>query len=217
MKSCFLKRNGSAALRVFFQGWGFDEAAAAELKDAASSDVLVCFDYSDWYNALESILAQYQEHYLAAWSLGVYAAAKCWRNELPRPASALAINGTLRPIDAAFGIAPAIFEGTIHHWPNEAARKKFAARLTGNDRSIAIPCRRSWESQLGELEFLKDEILASAEPENCYTAAVIGGNDRIFPAGNQSAFWRERKIECREMAIPHAFFGKLPWGEVFPQ
>ena len=114
MKTVFLKRENTPALRIFFNGWSRD----AHCFDGWTSDcdVLEVHDYTELDTAVFSeLLKPYSELHLAAWSLGVWAAAKVFEKVSVRLDSALALNGTLVPVHADYGIAPEIFDGTIIH------------------------------------------------------------------------------------------------------
>lgn len=53
--------------------------------------------------------------FVFAWSFGVYAAAYWLRKENLSPTMAVAINGTLSPIDDELGIPVGVFNGTLEN------------------------------------------------------------------------------------------------------
>ena len=202
MKFTWQQRTGSARLLLFFHGWSMDDTVfTADGGDGA--DILICFDYTDRKSAPDwrELGRRYGAIDLAAWSLGVWAAAAMLAGSGLNFRRSVAINGSLRPLNADFGIAPAIFNGTAEHWHEETARRNFYRR-TGC--GMAIP-RRSWEEQQRELRMLAAAIAGSAMPENCFRTAVIGGRDRIFGAGNLRRFWdMQDGVRIRELPeLPH--------------
>lgn len=193
MKQLFLQRAGQGKLLLFFHGWSMDETVLAPAGFPADYDILCCYDYREL--SVPEGLEGYQERILVAWSLGVWAAAQC---RLPRFDRAIAVNGTLRPVSAEYGIDPAIFSGTAANWLDPAARRAFYRRTGG-----AEPAREP-EEQRGELLELERQITSTPVPEDCYDLALTGLRDRIFPAARQQAFWGDK---ARATDWPHAFPG----------
>ena len=201
---------GSDRLIVFFTGWGMDHRAAAHL-DAAGYDVWSVADYTEPVEL--TIPARYRERHLVAWSLGVRAAAECGGEYT----DALAVNGTLRPIDAAEGIAPEIFDGTIRNWPEERARERFMLRMTGSRAALeAFPRpERTADSQLAELRALAERFRGGDAGRGFYTRALIGTRDKIFPAAAQRNAWDRAGVPATEFEAPHAPFAQFhSWDEV---
>ena len=130
MKTVFLHQGG-AELLIFFNGWSRDESDVSGL--TAPFAVLEVHDYTD-LNAAELLdrIRPYSRLHLAAWSLGVWAAASVFENTDVRFESTLALNGTLYPAHPEFGIAPDIFDGTISNWPEPVARERFLRRMAGS-------------------------------------------------------------------------------------
>ncbi len=206
MKTTFLQQKQSDRLLLFFHGWGMDPGLFQHLEQAGF-DVLVAWDYRQ-LTPLPS-LSQYREIRLLAWSLGVWVAAV---TELPQLSQAIAVNGTLQPIDPEFGIQPEIFQGTIDHWLDEQARERFQQRVIG-PVAAGKQARRPATSGSGLLRQpidQRDELIAlqhhiSKRPaaENIYHGALISGRDRIFSPLIQRRFWKKLGIpftECPEAA-----------------
>ena len=213
MKKIWIKRENTQELLLFFNGWGMDEKPCRQLAFDEGLDILMIYDYT----VPESIedLADYRAVHLVAWSLGVFAAAKVLAGiEL---ASALAINGTLKPINEDEGIAPAIFQGTIDSW-SEAARMKFNRRMCGikyNREFNANLPERSIDSQKAELIALKEQILNSPVPENIFREAIISLDDKIFTRHAQEKHWTDARIPIKIIDEPHYFFPALKsWKEL---
>ena len=192
MKCDFLARGRDPdRLLMVFHGWSRSAGDLADWAENAPGDVLVFSDYAELPETCPAALAEYREFRVLAWSLGVWAAGCCcgklWK---VRPAEALAVNGTLEPLSADYGIAPAIFFGTAEHWLNPAARRKFNHRMGGPAGGIP-ESDRAPENQQKELFALAEAIARFGTPENIFTRAVVGGRDRIFPAAAQLAAWRK--------------------------
>jgi biotin synthesis protein BioG len=126
MKKLWINKKNNPDLLLFFNGWGMDEKPFNHLAVDNDLDILMVYDYTTLDDVKE--LDAYKTVHLVAWSLGVFAAAKVLAGK--KFASAVAINGTLKPIDEGEGIAPAIFQGTIDLW-SEASRMKFNRRMCG--------------------------------------------------------------------------------------
>jgi len=218
MKTQFLIRNGSRGLLVFFNGWSRDGADAAGLKSGC--DVLEVHDYSDLESgSLFGFMAQYDELHLAAWSLGVWAAAAVFEHSSFHFDTALALNGTLHPVHPDCGIAPEIFDGTVANWLLPAARERFLRRMAGSAEAaqrLPIP-ERSPEDQQTELAAIRGFSSERAVPANPYTRAVSGRRDRIIPFAAQENFWRTRpETAFAAVDLPHyPFDGLSCWEEVF--
>ncbi|MDD5697329.1 MAG: DUF452 family protein [Victivallaceae bacterium] len=217
MKKLWIKRQNSAALSVFFNGWGMDERPFSHLKPGAGTDLLMIYDYTEPDNGgeLRRIMTGYDTVHLTAWSLGVFAAAQALAGM--NFASATAINGTLKPRDAEEGIPPAIFQGTIASW-NEAARVKFNRRMGGvqyGRQFAAASPARSTADQRTELTALQERIVGSPVPANIFHQAIIGLNDKIFTRRAQEKHWTRARIPIRIITEPHYFFSALKsWDEL---
>ncbi len=215
MNRVWLRRAGESRLLIFFNGWSCDAGCLRHLQSGAF-DVLAVYDYTE-PGELASAVAGYESVALAAWSLGVWAAAECFENTGIKFTSALAINGTLFPVDDARGIPVAVFDGTLDHWDDGRVRKKFAFRMGGGAGSPLSPeSARPPEEQRNELAALRRRILArSAPPRNLFDRAVIGARDRIFPPGAQRAAWAYSGTEVVELPLPHDPLPRLStWEEV---
>lgn len=217
MKIEFVHRNGGDKLLVFFNGWSRSASDAAAL--AAPFDVLEVHDYTDLDPAeLLKQIRTYSQIRLAAWSLGVWAAAAVLEGCGIRFDSALALNGTLHPVHPEYGIAPEIFDGTIANWTVPAARERFLRRMAGSGAAARLlpDVRRSAEDQQAELAAIRKQAAERPVPRNIYTAAAMGRQDRIIPFAAQEKFWKTRpEIPAAALDLPHYPFGGLScWEEV---
>lgn len=213
MKKIWISKKDSAELILFFNGWGMDERPFGHLAVPDGFDILMTYDYTKLESLADDIKG-YSRIHLVAWSLGVYAAAEIMQDI--EFASATAINGTLKPIDAAEGIAPAVFQGTIDSW-SEVAALKFNRRMCGkyNKEFKASAPERSTDDQKNELVALSKRIQNKPIPDNIFRQAVIGVGDRIFLREAQEKHWHDARIHLRIVDEPHYFFPALKnWKEM---
>ncbi len=216
MKKLWINRQNAPELLLFFNGWAMDEKPFKQLTVNNELDVLMVYDYTV-LEALEDF-SDYKAVHLAAWSLGVFAAAKVLAGV--KFASTLAINGTLKPIDEEEGIAPAIFQGTMDSW-SEAGRMKFNRRMCGVKYGRQFKANfpaRSVDEQKAELIALQEQIVNNPAPENIFQQAIIGLGDKIFTRRAQEKHWQNARIPMRIIDEPHYFFPALKsWNDIlFP-
>ena len=213
MKKLWINKHNTPELLLFFNGWGMDEKPFKHLTADNKLDILMIYDYT----SLEDIeeLKDYKTIHLAAWSLGVFVAAKVLAGM--KFASSVAINGTLKPIDENEGIAPAIFQGTIDSW-SEVSRMKFNRRMCGIEHGKQLKANfpdRSIESQKSELIALQEQITNSLVPENIFQHALVSVNDKIFSRHNQETHWKNIRIPLTIIDEPHYFFPELKsWKDI---
>ena len=217
MKTVFLRQSGGNELLIFFNGWSRDQSDVAAL--SAPFDVLEVHDYTDLNSdELFRRIRSYAKLHLAAWSLGVWAAAAVFENSDIHFESALALNGTLVPVHPEYGIAPEIFDGTIANWLIPAARERFLRRMAGSASAAqSLPeTARSPEDQQTELAAIRRQAAERPVPHDLYTHAVLGRQDRIIPFSAQENFWKtqpDTKIIVAD--LPHyPFAGCSGWAKV---
>jgi biotin synthesis protein BioG len=224
MKAEWIVRQGSPDLLLFFNGWGMDRRVADWLVSAwpgDGRDIAVLCDYRDlalpgW---LGEAMAEARSVDLAAWSLGVWAAANARLEKIDR---AVAINGTPTPVDAERGIPPEIFAGTLEGW-NDANRKRFERRMTGGVPPEIVEAARSDRAAADQQAELRSigEAAARFPAESAaswkFSKALIGGRDLIFSAENQRLAWHEAEVRVTEIAaMPHFPFAHIAgWRELF--
>lgn len=197
-------------LILYFAGWGTPPELVADWARPANCDVLLCWDYRDLTLAFD--FSPYARVHVLAWSLGVWAAD----NSLPKTltlASATAVNGTPQPIDDAFGIPTAIFNGTLDGLQGKFAqrtREKFERRMTGDAARLAayrqLP-QRDLDDITAELQAVQNTVLQkTSSMPIAWQRAIIGEQDAIFPPDNQNNYWRTLAPECRleHLKAPHA-------------
>ena len=216
MKNVFLRQSGGNELLIFFNGWSRDVSDVFTL--TAPFDVLEVHDYTDLNSdELFRLIRPYSRLHLAAWSLGVWAAAAVFEHAGVRFESALALNGTLHPVHPEYGIAPDIFDGTISNWPDAGARERFLRRMAGSGPAAQLLPKpeRSPENQQNELIAIRQQSSERNIPVNPYTKAVLGQRDRIIPFAAQERFWAGQGITAVTADLPHyPFAGLSSWEEV---
>lgn len=204
MQSNWINKTKNSKCILYFSGWAMDENAISHLE---FEDFDVCMFNN--YQALTAIdtkeFKQYAEIYVIAWSMGVWVGAKSLTNTKLKICKAIAINGTLNPIDAQNGIPPDIFEATIKGW-DEKNRMRFNMRVLGglaqyktHNNKIG---KQSLSTQLKELKYLQQEVINSEAQTFQYESALIGTNDHIFPTSNQLNHWTG-KTRIIEKDLPH--------------
>lgn len=200
MKTTWIKKEGAEELLLFFNGWGMDRRIAdyllgESLSEGFEPDLLLCHDYSTLEpepGVLREV-SQYGRITIVAWSFGVWAAQHM---ELPPIARAIAINGTLHPVNAQKGITPQVFQATLANW-SEESRHRFNRRMCGTGEVLALfsgmsPDREAAD-QREELERLQKHVLTEGltdGPAWQYDHAIIGGRDLVFPSRQQYHAWR---------------------------
>jgi biotin synthesis protein BioG len=168
-------------------------------------DLLLCYDYRNL--ELDAIVMEEMSHYnritLVAWSFGVWVAQQ---TTLPPIAEAIAINGTISPVDAEKGIRPDVFMATLSTW-SEENRNRFNRRMCGSSETLAlftsISPNRSAVDQQEELARLQEHLQTAGTTTAAwsYNHAIIGGRDLIFPAQQQSSAWK---------GIPQTLISDMP-------
>lgn len=205
MKKSFIHQNPDAdTLILFFNGWGMDERAVAHLTADEKTNVVMLNAYS-LMNFYFDESFRYNKIHVVAWSLGVWVANQ-WMSRSGIPVtSAIAINGTVHPIDASRGIAPEVFQATIDNW-NERSRERFNARMFKTkgvyDAHRDLMPHRDCEDQHQELLFFKSHVLAGEIPLASWSKALVGDDDLIFLPANQVNAWQGH-AEIVDIKAPH--------------
>ena len=213
MKIDFLRRCGSPTLELFFAGWGMDSrpfAWAADSPHTASCDFAVCYEYTDMeldgpdkasvnqananqasVNLAMSDTRGYSEVRVRAWSLGVYAASLVLPGLGCNVSTAVAINGTLWPVDDDLGIPHAVYDATAANLSAESL-ERFNRRMCGAHRAIFESRKplRSVDSLRAELLHIRECAADRSRPQfTGWTQAVLSSRDKIFPIANMRRAW----------------------------
>ena len=201
----FLRRAQCPTLELFFAGWGMDSrpfAWAADSPHSAHCDFAVCYDYTDMTLDAEA-LRPYREVRVRAWSLGVYAASLVLPGLHCAVSSALAINGTLTPVDDTLGIPVAVYDATLENLCAESV-DRFNRRMCGAHRAVfeARKPVRTVDSLLAELRHIRE---CAAHKDRAqftgWSMAILSKKDRIFPIANMRKAWSA--IPVVELDEPH--------------
>lgn len=187
-------------------GWGMDDKPFGELS-FPGYDIAVAWDYTD--EAFDAtLLARYREVVVIAWSMGVYESNRLLP-QLKLPVSlAIAVNGTLHPVDDTRGIPVDIFNGTLATL-NERNLEKFRRRMCGSrdnlEQFLAHAPRRTLESLHHELAAIGKRALTAApsgaSPSLRWDIAIAARQDLIFPYPNQVNAWSG--IPCHSIDASH--------------
>ena len=194
----FLRCSGSPTLELFFAGWGMDSrpfAWAADSPHTADCDFAVCYDYTDIQldkvNQANAKLHGYSKVRVRAWSLGVYAASLVLPDMGCAISTAVAINGTLWPVDDELGIPHAVYDATAANLTAESL-ERFNRRMCGAHRPIFEARRplRTVDSLRAELLHIRECAADRGRAQfTDWTKAVLSSRDRIFPIANMRRAW----------------------------
>ena len=203
MRYKWLNKVNNQKLIIFFNGWGMDEKVVTHL-DCEDFDLLMFYDYNTLDTDFDfSLLNIYSEKKLIAWSMGVMIGSKYInKNTLTQ---AIAINGTLKPIDTEYGIHPRIYDLTVKGF-DENGRDKFISSMFEEKRNIN--CSRDIKNQHSELIALKNY---QADSNFKYNKILISDNDKIIPTKSQTKFWG---IEPNLKGGHCPFFSFTKWSEL---
>lgn len=221
---------GASRLILFFNGWGAPPELFRRLAVPPATDCWIAYDYRNL--TFDDAIRQYTDILLIAWSLGIWVAEQIGRRYPSLPIrSAVAVNGTPRPIDAGYGIPPALFQGTLAHLSREGI-DRFTRRICGN-RSILETYRqapaRPTDAVEEELLSLHQAIL-SEETQRVSTAqdvlqalpayipwsqAILSRHDRIFPPENLRRYWSGRCPVFEAEAPHYPFYLWTQWNELW--
>ena len=220
MKYSWINKSDNRELLVFFNGWAMDYKPFAHIA-TDSFDVIEICDYTtpNLDIDLHKIASRYTKTTLIAWSLGVWSAANILQQQNFTPDIAIAVNGTVSPIDSEFGIAPDVFQATIDNF-SDTANTNFNRRMCKNKNNFKFfidnhPARSADEQKL-ELISLQSQI-AKKDLANCdlFDIAIIGTQDKIIPAKNQLNFWNNKSVKVIKTKQPHYLFADIKsWQEI---
>lgn len=225
-------RPNARHLLICFVGWSasptiFRQLETETAEEKEETDIWICYDYCDLSFAEEP--GKYESIRIIAWSLGVWVADYLFSHNLSPYRSAvktaIAVNGTGRPIDDTYGIPPAIFEGTLQHLTPDGI-DRFIRRMCGSRSILAeyarIPSRPLDEiaAELHHLYGAIKEEAASQTPVASpipWTGAIISIQDRIFPPAHLRRYWQGR-CPVREIDAPHyPFYLWKKWNDLWKQ
>lgn len=215
MKIKWLNKKNNPYCILFFNGWGMDEYAVSHL-EIGNFDLCMFNDYST-VEKIKPKFKEYDEVYLVAWSLGVWAANKALLESDIIIKKSIALNGTLKPIDEREGIAPNIFRSTLENWDGRN-RSKFNLRVLGGKKQYDLfsemISKRSLSCQKAELESIYREAVSVKIKEMDFDVAFIGTNDLIFASKNQKKHWNNKTRIVMFNTSHFPFINFENWNEI---
>lgn len=213
MQRCWLVHENRPACILFLPGWGMDPVPFRSIP-ADGYDVFMAYDYREIAPvALMEETRSYPSLHLLAWSMGIWIAGKFLSGYRERFSSALAINGTLTPIDAEKGIASETYAAMIREFSSDRLEMFYRDMFdddAGASRFLASRPDRSAASLREELRIMQEKYAKLGPGEDIFSRRLVGSRDRIFPARSQVRSWgRER---CETIRVAHfPFYGWPSW------
>lgn len=199
MEKTWLHKNNHQTLIVFCNGWGMDERPFHPLA-AQNCDVLMISDYREMAPASDvlELTGSYDAVFLIAWSMGVWAGQRIFAGKQEMFKAAIAVNGTLCPIDNRFGIPEEIIAGTLRNFSEGSQAKLYRRMCRDKNGRLSfqknLPAR-SLQSQKEELEALLMRCDCLTVGESIYSHIVIADKDLVMPTENQLHFWQSCNIK----------------------
>ncbi|MGL4410550.1 MAG: pimeloyl-ACP methyl esterase BioG family protein [Bacteroidales bacterium] len=193
MQYHFINESQNQGVILFFAGWGVDYRPFSHW-NFPGYDILICYNYSSLeFN--RSLVKEYKEVVLVAWSFGVWVASRCLKDSDIKFAHTMAINGTVQAIDDNNGIPNPIFDGTLNRL-SSSSLEKFNLRMCGGNRELLSQYKeyypeRDIDSLTNELSFIGREYRSSESVSFFWDEVIIGSRDLIFPTTNQLNGWSE--------------------------
>ena len=217
MKSKWLHRRKNKKLILFCNGWGMDENPFIPLK-SREWNVLMFHDYISLEPDLNlnSLFYDYKEIVLIAWSMGVWAGQQLFSSFRENLKTALAINGTLCPVDNQYGIPVDVVLATLNNF-DELKRRKFYHRMCRKQNNYRLFLEnqptRSVGSQKRELSHLLTTVDCDKQNEPIYNSVLVGDHDYIVPTASQLKFW-PKQIVKQINAYHFLFYAYKCWDEI---
>ena len=172
------------------------------------ADVLMLYDYRSLDDTPLAEVHGRPQLYLLAWSMGVWAAA--WlkqHSELFSTLhfhSAIAVGGTLRPVDDQHGIPVQGFADMLRELSVEKAEAFYRSMFDREEEAECFLRHRPQRTcaELGEeLGCLHELCRCSMDMPDIFSRRIVTNRDRIFPARNQLRAWGRQR--CHAAALPH--------------
>ena len=215
MNKIWLNRQHNRRCILFFNGWGMDENAVNHL-EIGNFDICMFNDYNP-VSTLDETVSEYEEIYVIAWSLGVWAAGQALHKSRIKPTKSIALNGTQIPIDTENGINPELYMATLEGW-NERNRNKFNMRILGGREQYQqlnnrLP-NRTVDHQKDELEVILQQSTKNSSMELLFDYAFVGKGDLIFAPENQKNYWKNRAKIIKTNAPHYPFADFTTWNQI---
>jgi len=218
VRSKWLHRKNNKRLILFCNGWGMDEHPFVPLT-SREWNVLMFYDYSSSLIPdldLYGLFKDYREIVLVSWSMGVWVGQQLFSPFREDLKTALAVNGTLCPVDDQYGIPVGVALATMDSF-DEQQRGKFYHRMC-RDRDqyrlfLENQPARSVGSQQRELVHLLKIVDCDKQIEPVYNCALVGNHDYIVPTANQLNFW-SKQIVRQVNGYHFLFYAYKCWDEL---
>ena len=217
MESKWLHQKKSKKLIVFCNGWGMDEHPFTPI-GSKEWNVLMFYDYADLNHNqdLHKLFNEYEDIVLIAWSMGVWAGQQLFKPFVKKLTAALAINGTLCPIDDQFGIPEAVVKATLCNL-DEKQRLKFYFRMCRDrvlyQKFLENQPLRSIGNQKNELASLLRSTRCHPDEQSIYNFVFVAEQDLIMPTKSQLNCWTEKTIH--QVGGSHfVFYAYNNWDEI---
>ncbi|TRX64266.1 DUF452 family protein [Carboxylicivirga sp. M1479] len=219
MKYSWLHKTNAEQLILYFNGWSCDEKPFQFLK-SKKADVLMFYDYRS-ISLPEEVLSQldkYSRVYVVAWSFGVWVAQMLMYPIKHKIYEAIAINGTLKPLDIECGIPLPIAMGTLAGL-SEVNLEKFHKRMFCHrsqwERFNNRKPERLIDDVKNELFLLYQHFKVQKLQTKFYNKAIIGSEDRIFSSENQMRYWERNNTRILKLKQGHfCFYEFTTWQDI---
>jgi biotin synthesis protein BioG len=219
MQTCWLSRTGQPSCLLFFAGWGMDPEPFRTFAPQGH-DLLLVYDYRE-LNEPEpaAFLPQgYQHLALLAWSMGVWVAGHLLAGYRQRFGTAVAVNGTLTPIDDQAGIPAQVYAKMLATFSPQALLAFYRSMFVdqaGLDLFLASRPHRPVEEIRAELAALRSHYLERGPAPDIYARKLVGSRDRVFAARAQVRCWG--RDGCHTFRGPHSPFYELGWPDLLKE
>lgn len=195
MKTHWMHRTGRPDCLVFVAGWGMDPTPF-EFLGSRAWDVLLLYDHRELAAPpeVEAALAAHDRVVLLAWSMGVWVAARVFGGCRDAFAAAIALCGTLTPIDARRGTPPEACDSLAADLTPSALHRFHAGMFSDAGeatRFLRHAPRRALPGLLEELLALRSAYARLGEARDIYSRRLIASRDVVVPARNQMRAWNK--------------------------
>lgn len=217
-------KESTCNLLIFLNGWGMTEAAVRHLTIPDGFDFLIGYDYRSLEEPFPISFEKYDTIWLAAWSMGVWAAEQLSEKGLLPPITrAIAIASSPYIREDLYGIPEQIFDETLQNL-SEMSRERFNRHMCGGKKMKELFdefADRNTEELKMELEAVRKIELERKKRliQVCvkWEKAIVAGKDRIIPRDNLMCFWKEAGVPT--ILLPnndHYLFADFKsWKELF--
>jgi len=195
MKYYWAVNAGASSVLIFCNGWGMDYRPFIHL-GSKTNDVMLLYDYRTLEKPPEllELFNNYSVISLVGWSMGVWVGQYLFAEFTGKIDQAIAINGTLKPIDDRFGIPRALFDKTLENY-DQNGQERFYRRMCREKDVLetfkSSPPERTIADQREELEQLKQMTENNHLENTLYSSAIISQKDLVMPTAGQELFWKD--------------------------